>query len=101
MQGRKKMKGIFKSYDENTGKGTIAPEDDGNFSSFESVGGRGPQNIHEVSVEEKVMQLAREDEYYYFNVPQEHAHKMNIKLGASVEFDLVKEGEREVTHLRF
>jgi hypothetical protein len=100
MAREKTMKGKFKSYDENTGRGTIWSEDrvftppPTHFTDTD----KSDESHISVSVQYPMHIPGRE---YFFIVPEEHKHKMNIKLGTAVEFDPVQEGSEEVTHLRF
>jgi hypothetical protein len=106
MAREKTMKGKFKSYDENTGRGTIWSEDrvftppPTPFTDTD----KSDESYVRVSVQPYSMSISGSEipgSEYFFIVPEEHKHKMNIKLGATVEFDPVQEGSEEVTHLRF
>lgn len=89
------MQGIFVSYDANTGRGTIyqgAYEDYSNMKAWSRIGTKpeGGQSSPDP-----------DDQCFYFQVAEEHKHKMTIRIGQPVEYDRVSDGSMEVTHLRF
>ncbi|WP_435035564.1 hypothetical protein [Pseudomonas neuropathica] len=85
---------MYSSYDEEEGRGIIhwvfTP-----CSKPLSDSGTCPDDA------EKLRPWINDSVDYFFVVPPEHKHKMNFKKGLKVVFDLVKEGELEVTKLRF
>ncbi|NYH07361.1 hypothetical protein [Pseudomonas moraviensis] len=78
------MKGIFSSYDEKTGKGTIHVTEDSREVSpiWQGVG---------------ISQATS----YEFTVPPGHAGKTYISVGIPVEFDLTDTNPPEATYLRY
>ncbi|MBX9407532.1 hypothetical protein K5E40_17815 [Pseudomonas baetica] len=90
MEGEE-LKGVFVSYDENTGRGTIYP---------------GPYDEYLKIKEDRLtpaMNVPRDpdDRCFYFQVPEELKHEQNFKVGKPVEYDRVSAETKEVTHLRF
>jgi hypothetical protein len=67
------MKGIFRSYDEKTGKGTITPKPSGRCLSFAEATG--------------FFLTAKE---YRFSIPVADALHAKVKVGGEVEFELPK-----------
>ncbi|WJK11519.1 hypothetical protein [Pseudomonas fluorescens] len=80
------MKGIFSSYDEKTGKGTIAVM----AESVEQGASFGAMAGHLLA-----------GDSYEFTVPPAHAGKTNISVGSPVEFDLTDTNPPEATYLRY
>ncbi|MBJ7375006.1 hypothetical protein DMX03_06970 [Pseudomonas koreensis] len=78
------MKGIFSSYDEKTGRGTITPKQSGRSLSFAEATG--------------FFLTAKE---YRFNIPLTDAQQANVKVGGEVEFELSKSKNGKVKILRY
>ncbi|MGY1893107.1 hypothetical protein [Pseudomonas sp. SDT291_1_S447] len=78
------MKGIFSSYDEKTGRGTITPKQSGRSLSFAEATG--------------FFLTARE---YRFSIPLPDALQANVKVGNEVEFELPKSKNGKVKILRY
>jgi hypothetical protein len=80
------MKGTFSSYDEKTGKGTIAVMEEAGEqgASFGAQAGNF---------------LAGES--YEFTVPPAYAGKTYISVGIPVEFDVSTTNPKEATYLRY
>jgi hypothetical protein len=108
MTGRKEMKGKFVEYDEETGIVHIEKDpkkDPEEAPIVDPLVSYSLEVIRGVRVSAPLskppLSSAPEDEYYYFIVPKEQRHQMNIKLKTSVDFDLVEEGSKEVASIRF
>jgi hypothetical protein len=84
VQGSKAMKGIFSSYDEKTGRGTITPKQSGRSLSFAEATG--------------FFLTAKE---YRFSIPLADALQANIKVGGEVEFELPRSKSGKVKILRY
>ena len=78
------MKGIFSSYDEKTGRGTITPKPSGRCISFAEATG--------------FFLTARE---YRFSIPLADALRANVKVGGEVEFELPRSKNGKVKILRY
>ncbi|WP_311886207.1 MULTISPECIES: hypothetical protein [unclassified Pseudomonas] len=78
------MKGIFSSYEEKTGSGTITPKQSGRSLSFAEATG--------------FFLTAKE---YRFSIPLADALQTNIKVGGEVEFELPKSKNGKVKILRY
>jgi hypothetical protein len=78
------MKGIFSSYDEKTGRGTIIPKQSGRSLSFAEATG--------------FFLTAKE---YRFSIPLPDALQANVKVGNEVEFELPKSKNGKVKILRY
>lgn len=78
------MKGIFSSYDEKTGKGTITPKPSGRCLSF---------------AEATVFFLTAKE--YRFSIPLAEALQAKIKVGGEVEFELPRTKNGKVKILRY
>jgi len=78
------MKGIFSSYDEKTGTGTITPKPSGRCISFAEATG--------------FFLTAKE---YRFSIPLADARQANIKVGGEVEFELPRNKNGKVKNLRY
>ncbi|MCR8932402.1 MULTISPECIES: hypothetical protein [unclassified Pseudomonas] len=78
------MKGIFSSYDEKTGRGTITPKPSGRCISFAEATG--------------FFLTAKE---YRFSIPLADARQANITVGGEVEFQLPKSKNGKVKILRY
>ncbi|QUE92773.1 hypothetical protein [Pseudomonas sp. SCA2728.1_7] len=110
------MDGVFVSYDADKGRGTINPVDPAVPANPENHGfleiplaprsSKFSLEANSVSIYTQGGWEKKEGEgYYFFTVPDEHKYKMNIPLekgkDRAVKFDLVEEGSREVTNLRY
>jgi hypothetical protein len=84
VQGSTTMKGIFSSYDEKTGTGTITPKPSGRCISFAEATG--------------FFLTAKE---YRFSIPLADARQANVKVGGEVEFELPKSKNGKVKILRY
>jgi hypothetical protein len=84
VQGSKAMKGIFSSYDEKTGRGTITPKPSGRCISFAEATG--------------FFLTAKE---YRFTLRLADAQQANVKVGGEVEFELPKSKNGKVKILRY
>lgn len=88
--------GAFVSYDEKTGRGTIFP---GTYDEYLQIKkerakffpGMGGPNLP----------IDPDERCFFFLVPESLKHQFNFKVGRSVVCDLVKQGSKEVTNLRF
>lgn len=78
------MKGIFSSYDEKTGRGTITPKPSGRCISFAEATG--------------FFLTAKE---YRFTLRLADAQQANVKVGGEVEFELPKSKDGKVKILRY
>lgn len=78
------MKGIFSSYDEKTGKGTITPKPSGRCLSFAEATG--------------FFLTAKE---YRFSIPVLDALHAKVKVGGEVEFELPRTKNGKVKILRY
>ncbi|WNZ85930.1 hypothetical protein [Pseudomonas sp. P108] len=78
------MKGIFSSYDEKTGSGTITPKQSGRCLSFAEATG--------------FFLTAKE---YRFSIPLADALQANIKVGGEVEYELPRNKNGKVKILRY
>lgn len=78
------MKGIFSSYDEKTGKGTITPKPSGRRLSFAEATG--------------FFLTAKE---YRFSIPVPDALHAKVKVGGEVEFELPRTKNGKVKILRY
>ena len=78
------MKGIFSSYDEKTGKGTITPKQSGRSLSFAEATG--------------FFLTAKE---YRFSIPLADALEASVKVGGEVEFELPRNKNGQVKILRY
>ena len=78
------MKGIFSSYDEKTGRGTITPKPSGRCISFAEATG---------------FSLTAKE--YRFSIPLADARQANIKVGGEVEFELPRNKNGKVKNLRY
>ncbi|WP_323164082.1 hypothetical protein [Pseudomonas atacamensis] len=78
------MKGIFSSYDEKTGKGTITPKPSGRCLSFAAATG--------------FFLTAKE---YRFSIPVPDALHAKVKVGGEVEFELPRTKNGKVKILRY
>jgi len=78
------MKGIFSSYDEETGTGTITPKPSGRCISF---------------AEATVFFLTAKE--YRFSIPLADARQAKIKVGDEVEFELPRNKNAKVKNLRY
>lgn len=78
------MKGIFSSYDEKTGRGTITPKQSGRSLSFAEATG--------------FFLTAKE---YRFSIPLADALQANVKVGGEVEFELPGNKNGKVKILRY
>jgi len=87
--------GAFITYDENTGRGTIFP---GTYDEYVSI-------KKELSGETPSPYPARpidpDERCFFFQIPESLKHQFSFKVGRSVVCDLVKQGSKEVTNLRF
>jgi hypothetical protein len=84
VKGSKAMKGIFSSYDEKTGKGTITPKPSGRCLSFAEATG--------------FFLTAKE---YRFSIPLADVLQASVKVGGEVEFELSKSKNGKVKILRY
>ncbi|MFW9081062.1 hypothetical protein ACOI9X_17570 [Pseudomonas sp. P2757] len=78
------MKGIFSSYDEKTGRGTITPKPSGRCLSFAEATG---------------FFLTAKD--YRFSISLADALHANVKVGGEVEFELPRSKHGKVKILRY
>lgn len=78
------MKGIFSSYDEKTGRGTITPKPSGRCISFAEATG--------------FFLTAKE---YRFSIPLPDALRASVKVGGEVEFELPKSKNGKVKIFRY
>ncbi|EUB85762.1 hypothetical protein [Pseudomonas sp. GM30] len=98
------MKGKFKSYDESTGKVLIEADTQVDSSSIDPTFSPSFYKFRyeaECAVDLSGSSKTRGEESYYLIVPEGHRRMFKITEGASVEFELVKEGSMEVKSIRF
>jgi hypothetical protein len=102
------MKGTFVRYDESTG--TVFIKANAETKADYDYGAVDSELLKNISrMEITAMRLNRDDllspepkdENYYLIVPEELRRQMSIKPGMAVDFDLVKEGSKEVARIRY
>jgi hypothetical protein len=102
------MKGTFVSYDESTGTVVIKANAETKAGyDYGAVDSELVKNMMIVGITEVGSNLddlrspEPKNENYYLIVPEGQRRQMSIKPGMAVDFDLVKEGSKEVARIRF
>jgi len=98
------MKGKFKSYDESTGKVLIEADTQVDSSSIVPTFSKVLRTLTSEGEGAELFgspTTRNEEKYYYLIVPEGQRRMFKISSGASVEFELVKEGAMEVKSIRF